>query len=634
MPVKKSNSSPAVRAQALLASRKKTSEGSTKKTKEEMVRMVETGELVEWMISDLKKHGVNDRREPLIFYRLFTEGVSLIGDLRVGAVWTTGISQASKTAANSAVCAWLSQRAHLTTAWTWPLAESVDRFQPMQHKPLLEHLAFDVSKAKVTKNSNTSNRLFDVGLGRAIYHSLGKGSAVINADAATVGAASASYTSDCVWAEECSQVKQSLLAPLLSRVEKSISPVLPFRALSTRGSSGGIELSIATHAEYQFSPHCVCNHCNTEIELHPFGTILKPVQVVNPVSGELEEQYLSNTGNIIDWHKDEDGNPYIGCSNCGKELDDTVRMDCYFKCTKSGLTVPQFIEQVLIPEWQTRRIQISLDFTAPSRQKKGRLAARAIIEEGINPANLSDFLEQRLGVDSGKIGGSISQENIDSAFARYPLVVPDSDSVRLIGIDQGRNAWWCSVMDFKIPRNATDVNEIWNNIRGNLLFCKGIPVNELHSVLQEYKVVGGALDSKPSIIFAHQTREDTGLVMAEQFANVSISDDIRPGTIKDAGMEFPVWKFRTSKPGRSVLDSFIAGRIGIHPDLKQYNDLRPDSFAKHLRSVSWDTELATIKKASDGNDDLFFSLVFCYLALQVYLIDPQEVLIQSWSWWE
>jgi hypothetical protein len=393
-------------------------------------------------------------------------------------------------------------------------------------------------------------------------------------------------------------------------------------------------LSIATHAEFQFSPHCVCNHCNTEIELHPFGTILKPVESVNPVSGELESLYLSNTGNIIDWHKDEDGNPYIGCSNCGKELDDTVRMDCYFKCTKSGLTVPEFIEKVLIPEWQTRRIQISLDFTAPSRQKKGRLAARAIIEEGINPANLSDFLEQRLGVDSGKIGGSIAQENIDSAFARYPLVVPESDSIRLIGIDQGRNAWFCSVMDFKIPRNAADVNDIWNNIRGNLLFCKGIPVTDLHSVLQEYKVVGGALDSKPSIIFAHQTREETGLVMAEQFANVSISDDLRPGVIKDAGMEFPVWKFRTSKPGRAVLDSFIAGRIGIHPDLQQYNDLRPDSFSKHLRSISWDAELATIKKASDGNDDLFFSLVFCYLALQVYLIDPSEILMQSWSWWK
>jgi hypothetical protein len=548
-------------------------------------------------------------------------------------VWTTGISQASKTAANSAVNAWLTQRAGLTCAWTWPLAESVDRFQPMQHKPLLEHLAFDVSKAKVTKNSNTSNRLFDVGLGRAIYHSLGKGSAVLNADAATVGAASASYTADCVWAEECSQVKQSLLAPLLSRVEKSVSPVLPFRACSTRGSGGGVELSIATHAEFQFSPHCVCNHCNTEIELHPFGTILKPVQVINPVSGELEEQYLSNTGNIIDWHKDEDGNPFIGCSNCGEELDDTVRMDCYFKCTKSGLTVSQFVEQVLIPEWQTRRIQISLDFTAPSRQKKGRLAARAIIEEGINPSNLSDFLEQRLGVDSGKIGGCITQENINSAFERYPLVVPDSDSIRILGLDQGRSAWHTSILEFKIPRNYKDISEVWNNIRGNLLFCKGIPVTDLHSVMQEYKVQAGILDAKPSIIFANQTREETGLILGEQFANTSINDDCKKGVIRDAGCEFPVWKFRTSKPARALLDAFIAGRIGIHPDLQEYNDLRPDSFARHLRSVSWDSELATLKKASDGHDDLAFSLIFAYLGLMIYLEDPSEILMQSWNWW-
>ena len=633
MPIKRSNQSPAMKAQALIASRKQAITSNKKRTREELVKMVASGELVDEMIVDLKKNGINDQGNPLIFYRLFEQGLRLVGDLRIGGVWTTGVSQQSKSCVNISVNAWLSQRAGLTTAFVWPLADQVDKFMPLQHRRVLEHFAFNVSKAKVTKSSSTSNRLFDVGIGTSIFHSLGKGSAVINADAATVGSASASYTSSVVFVDECSQVKQTLVAPLISRVEKSVSPVLPLRASSTKGSGGGIELSIATHAEFQFSPHCVCNHCNTEIELHPFGTILKSVESVNPVSGELEDLYLSNTGNIIDWHKDEDGNPFIGCSNCGKELDDTVRMDCYFKCTKSGLTVPEFIEKILVPQWQTRRIQISLDFTAPSRQKKGRLAARAIIEEGINPSNLSDFLEQRLGVDSGKIGGCITQENINSAFARYPLVVPESDSIRILGLDQGRSAWHTSILEFKIPRNYSDISEVWNNIRGNLLFCKGIPVTDLHSVMQEYKVQAGILDAKPSIIFANQTREETGLILGEQFANTSINDDCKKGIIRDAGCEFPVWKFRTSKPARQVLDSFISGRISIHPDLQEYNDLRPDSLARHLRAVSWDAELATIKKASDGHDDLFFSLIFAYLGLMIYLQEPSEILMQSWSWW-
>ena len=159
------------------------------------------------------------------------------------------------------------------------------------------------------------------------------------------------------------------------------------------------------------------------------------------------------------------------------------------------------------------------------------------------------------------------------------------------------------------------------------------PVTELSSIISKYKVQGGCIDAKPGIMTAHNIRQETGLVLGEQFANSSISDDIRQGIIKDGGLEFPVIKFRTSKPGRAVMDAFIAGRTGIHPDLQEFNDLRPDSFARHLRSISWCADTATIKKSPDGRDDLFFSLVFAFLAYQIYLQEPSEILMQSWSWW-
>ena len=631
MPIKRSNQSPAMKAQALLASRKKSSSSSKRRTHDELAAMVADGSLVTEMIEDLKVNGVNDQGLKLRFFPLFVDALTLISDLRIGCCFTTGISQHGKTCSNSAVNAWLSQRAGLTSAWAFPLDSSVDRFVPQQHRNILEHLALKVSQARVTKNSSTSNRLYDVGIGRSIFHAVSKGSAVQNADNAEVGSASASYTSSVVFLEEASQVNQKLLAPLISRVEKSVSPVSPMRYLGTRGGGSGIELSIAQNSQYDFVPHCVCNHCNTETHLEPFGTIIAPHTVTNPITGELEEKYLSNTGNIVNWYKAEDGSPIIVCNNCKQELDDTVRMNCYFKDIKSGLNVREFVKQVVEPEWMTRRLQISIDFTAASRQKSGRLIARSIIEESFAPSNILDFLQQRVGITSQSLGGSISQENINSAFCRYPLVL--HKPVTLVGIDQGRNFAYCSVLQFRHDETITDPNELWANIRCNLLFCKGIPITDLPGILTQYGVQGGCVDAKPGIMYAHTLREETGVVLGEQFHNTSISDDLRKGVIKDNGLEFPVWKFRTSKPGRAAMDSFIAGRVGIHPDLQEFNDLRPDSFARHLRSISWCADTATIKKSPDGRDDLFFSLVFAFLAYQIYLQEPSEILMQSWSWW-
>jgi hypothetical protein len=631
MPIKRSNQSPASKAKAILASRQKSVRANKKRSHEELVSMVADGSLVTELIEDLRVNGINDQRLPLKFFRLFEDALSLVGDLRIGAVYSTGVAQFSKTQTNSAVNAWFGQRCGLTCGWAWPQDSSIDRFMGPQHRPLLEHLAIDVSKAKVTKSSSTSNRLYDVGIGRNIFLSVSKGSAVQNADNAEVGAASASFTASVVFIEEASQINQKLIAPLISRVEKSVSPVAPLRILGTKGGGSGIELSIAQNAQYQFVPHCKCNNCELETHLEPFGTIIKSHKVTNPTTGEVEEKFLSSTGNIQDWFKAEDGSPIIVCSHCQQELDDDTRTNCYFKDAKSGLDVPQFIKQVVEQEWLNRRIQVSIDFTAASRQKAGRLIARSIIEESFAPSNILDFLQQRVGVTSQSLGGSISQENINGAFARYPLVL--HKPVTLVGIDQGRASAFCSVVQFRHDENITDPNELWANIRCNLLFCKGIPITDLPGILIQYGVEGGCVDAKPGIMYAHQLREETGVVLGEQFANVSISDDLRKGVIKDNGLEFPVWKFRTSKPGRACMDAFIAGRIGIHPDLEEFNDLRPDSFARHLRSISWCNDTATIKKAADSRDDLFFSLMFAFLAYSIYIQDPQEILIQSWNWW-
>jgi hypothetical protein len=629
MPIKKAKVSASRLASSLLAAREQKALDT--RDIEDTRRKVYDGTLVDEMVADLKKNGVNDQKQPLIFYRLFEEGFYLVGDLRIGVVYSTGIAQASKSALNSAVSCWLGQRANLTVAWAWPLADSVDKFQPMQHRPILDHLALKVSKAKVTKSSNTSNRLYDVGLGRNIYHSVSKGSAVQNADNAEVGAASASYTASVVFAEEASQTQQSNISPLISRVEKSISPMQPLRYLGTRGSGAGIEMSIAQNAEFVFVPHCVCNNCNQEVRLETLGTILKSQKVINDITKELEDKFLSPTGNILDWAKDEQGDPIIGCSHCGKELDDVIRQDAYFKCIKTGLTVWEFRKQILEKEWDRRRIQVAIDFTAPARQKPGRLVARSIIDEGINPSNLRDFLQQRVGISSEALGGAISQDHIDGAFARYPLVL--DKAVRLIGIDQGRKALYTSIIEFRHPENTSDVQYIWNNLRGNVLFCGGITLDELSPLMDTYKVDGGAMDAKPSIIFAHQTRELTGIQMGEQFATNSINDDLRKGIIKDCGLEFDVWKFRTSKPARAMFDAYISGRMSVHPSLQKSNNLQPDSMARHLRAVSWNEDIADIKKANDGLDHLAFSQIFAFLAYNLYLVDPSEVLINSWNWW-
>jgi hypothetical protein len=534
------------------------------------------------------------------------------------------------TAANSAVSCWYGQSG-MVSAWSWPQASSLDTNMPTQHKPILEHWALKIRKARITRNSSTSNRLYDVGVGRNIFLSLGKGSVVQNADQAEVGAASASFTCDVIFAEEASQVRQSLVAPLVSRVEQSLSPVQPLRSLSTPANGSGIELTIKQNAEYEFYPSCDCSTCGKTVILNPLGTVLKHRMVVSDITGELEKKYFSPTGNILDWWKTDDGEPYIACNHCGSELDDAVRMNAKFRCIRTGIDIPTLLKDVVGPLWLKKKIKVALWASSPSRQKAGRLVARDIIDEGKNPSSVRDFVQQRLGIPSTELASNITQENIDSAFARYPLV--RGKPVRLIGIDQGRQNWFISVIEFRHDEEEQNPQTVWANLRANVLFCDSVPASELPQIIETYKVEGGALDSKPSIVFAHQTRELTGLVMAEQFSTNSINDDLRKGIIKDAGLEFDVWKFKTAKIGRAVFDAFIAGRISLHPSLQKGNDLRPDSMTRHLRSVGWDDETAEITKATDKRDDLFFSMVFAFLAYNLYLVDPSEVLINSWNWW-
>ena len=585
-----------------------------------------SGELAPKMIKWLKVNGLTESRQPIRWSRCFEEFLLLQADLRIAEVYTTGAAQLQKTITNALVNSYLSQVLGLRTAWAFPKEKLVDVNVPRQHSKILDHFTA-IQGVKRKNTHSTSNRLYDVGIGSSSFFGIVSGD---SSGGAAAGANIVSFTADVAFVEEASQVKQALISPLISRVEQSISPQQPLRNLGTPGSGTGIELAIE-EAEYYFWPHLMCPHCGEEVLLDPRGCLLKPHTEVNK-QGLPETRYLSRLGTAVDWLTDADGKPIFGCSHCQGILSQEVRSTSYLRCIKTGFDVPTFLSTVVPERWEKTRLKVALCCSPLIRDKPTHIVAATIIEKLFDPETAADVCQQQLGLPFTATSSSITETQwITACKSKKPPKSTHPDSVKVLGIDQGRADWYGVTATFHYNYELESSENLKHFIiEINDFYCDNS--KKILEAASEFGTEVGLIDNEPSIYLGAEVCQEWGYHMADQQPRQL--DDYKIGESRDAGIKYPCWKIRDPKFGFLILEAFMEGRV-VMPErfLASLTDRTIKSPAKHLRSVSWDSGTAQIIKAADDIDHLFFALLFAVAGFAIFLDHPGKMLaVSDLSW--
>jgi hypothetical protein len=260
------------------------------------------------------------------------------------------------------------------------------------------------------------------------------------------------------------------------------------------------------------------------------------------------------------------------------------------------------------------------------------VVASNIFENGHDPESAADFCQQQLGLPFTAVTSSITETQWISACnapsvdtTRYP------DSVKVLGVDQGRADWYgvTATFHFNWEKQASE------NERDFLLHIDSCLCDTAEAVVKyaaDWGAEVGLLDNEPSIYLGAELCSRFGYHMADQ--QKSQKDDFRLGEVRDAGTIYPCWKIRDPKYGFMVLEAFREGRVILPSHFLHYlTDRSIKSPAKHLRSVRWDSGSAEIIKAADDIDHLFFALLFATAGFGIYLNEPGTMACDlSYDW--
>lgn len=533
------------------------------------------------------------------------------------------------TAASAQMNAWMSQRAGVRTLWAFPKARMMELLVPKQHRSLLTNWAKVSGITKFTRNMLQSNSQFDVGIAAATFTHVNSNE---GGSGAAAGTSVVAVTADVVFAEEASQSSHTDILPLYRRVDASRVSTRPTRWLGTPSGGGGIEAKIAD-AEYEFWPHAECQCCGQMASLHPLGALLTSKQE-RAEDGTLITKWAHEDGTPVGWfcydQEDPINTAFVGCVHCGNEIPDRARYEATFICIKTGVSVETFLSRVVPDVWREKQLEVGLWVGALSRPRAG--IAQEILAE-MNPEGITDWYQQRLGIPSSAMANSISTESLIQACQRTPYKAKeDEKTVRMLGIDQGRQHWYGAVVEFiynaKLPPEA-----MYATARRNIIYLDSFPSFSTPELIQEWQVNGGLIDNEPSISSAAVVARHTGLSLADQ--QPKLKDDYTRKVIMDGGERFDCLSIKYKKYARYIFQLFASGRISVNNEYLRFASgavKHPADVFKHLTRVEWDSETGDIIRAKDKVDDLFFALMFAEAAFGIYTIDPGAVSCSSYSW--
>jgi hypothetical protein len=589
------------------------------------VQSVIDGSLPDLFIDDMRQYSKTEFGGDIRWSPALYEILQLLSDFRVDEVYTSGIAQYSKTFSHSQLCSWLSQRANIRTLWAFPSQTTMLKLQPQQHAPIL-NLWTKANKIKPSQSTGKQNvTTYSVGAGVANYSFNKVGSAA----GAAAGSSAVAVTADVLFVEERSQWQPAGSDKVFHRrIDNGILREInkfPIRVLGTPGSGAGIEKDIKD-AKHNFWPYAKCPHCEDTITLTPLGCLFKKVVTKNK-DNSLIERYFDETGLPLDWHHKDPDDPvrsaYFGCSSCGELLPDDLRQKAKFHDINTGMTLDEFLTSYVPSVWREETLTVGIWGGLLFRDQPGTKLAPAVVGGAQDVTGMADYLQQRCGIPGDVIGGSITRENIKSAIERedfYPT--EDETSVTLIGIDQGRSAWYAAVVEFIYNENLPP-SLAMKTVRRNIKAFRILKEDEVPALMEEWGPVAGLIDNEPSISSASALADDLGLCLGNQ--QKKQKDEYKFSHVLDGGNEYECYQIRYNKYVWSLMVAFVHGQVTIPDEYEHHLEFNtPKSIVRHLTAVEWDNTNACVVKKQDEPDDLFFALMFAEASFALYLQDPEN----------
>lgn len=597
-----------------------------------------------YFVERVQKYGYNDRRKKITLHKWYEEYLELIGDLTVHEVYTTGCAQAGKTAGHTLLAVHLIDSG-ISILWSYAQQGSQQRAVPLQFYPVVEEwLIASGTKPKGAQNST----LYQIGDANALFTYVSTSKAALNTKdgGAAAGSAVVSVTADVLFREEKSQYPIGTGDPLLRRIDASIVPTKPIRDLGTHGSGSGIEVDIAK-CKYYFYPHFRCGKCDRVSPLDPKGCLLKPIKYADSLGREISS-HLSQTGRPVAWHCTEENNQvesaYFGCPHCGAEIPDSDRLNAWYQCLNTNITLRNYLDSSdRLNERSRQKVGISI---SPLLRQTDHSLAVEIVQLGLETANTEDWQQQVLGHPSVIYGNRITIEFIKAAlYAPKPDRKPD---YIVAGIDQGRGEDWLMIVGIYLPettdnpshkridkeegfeRHGYKVDEMTDIIRFEksrrvILFGGDVMRSQIPDLLEEYEVNYGLMDNEPTREKAMEIcrNSDGVLQMANQIGG--LKDAVRKVTVEDGGESEECWNIRNEKFIQAVVDGFLTAADDGSPlyrlpaNWEQWLGKNTErSPIRHL-CAPYRNPVKGWQRAKDGIDDLFFALVFAEAAFYLHL---------------
>jgi len=525
----------------------------------------------------IKRYGVTETNEPINWSKWLEQQIRLTADNRLRHVITTGASQISKSLGNYLVAIDDLVNGQINIAWVYASRSSMQNQQPSQFQAMIggwlerQKNNYSISRDAITRYK----------IGRAIANFTYANSVNESKQGgAAEGKEQNSFQASKLYLEEKSSHGNCDLTP---RLGASILISKPIRELGTPGNGTGIEKSVR-EALHNFVPGIKCPYCKKKSRLHPLGNLFKK----DPIS----KQYFDARGHIIDYYKDESGEPTIVCNHCLEDIYQAVTEtdDIELYSEQSGESVDEFLDRL------GDRIffdSIAIYLSPLLRCPSDPFRVKDLVKEGLNPESVLIFHQNKLGIESKFTLNGVSFEDLEKAYqAPWKLNKPK----RFVGIDQGTEHHY--LIDLEV---FDDVVNIKNAI--------AIKETEINTYLKFHKIDFAIIDNEPGRMSANKLANASNgkLAIADQRDIMTDYSEIK---VEYGGEQLDCYAINNTLYHEKVIYDFVEEkvRISCNPHAK---------FNKHITAVKRDLSTGKFIRPADHDDDFFYAYLFARSAIDI-----------------
>jgi len=551
----------------------------------------------------------------------------LAAELRVGDFYLSGVCQIGKSVFFYWLMCYLLANLKLDIAYVFDSEPNKDAASDEKLFPISRKW-FERTNTQLSKEGSRNKTLYQLE-GANLHLKYAK---TQSKGAARAGSGLVAFTADCAIADEASQYPLGIIDVIRKRLTRSRIPTQPLRILGTPGNGTGVE-SFIRKADYEFYPHTVCNGCGKTIALHPKGCLLKPIST-DEAGNNI---YLTLSGRPEKWHhhnpEDPVGTAYFGCPHCGTEITKQQRVNCYFQCLKTGLTLRELLDAIASGgiNWWQKRISIGV-WLSPLQQISDQNIASLKIDEGLKTGDTIDWQQQSLGFPSEATDLRLSLQVVEHCIGLPVPVSVLSDTCILAGIDEGRGNHFLDITRYHLPpdwrsRSEEAINSLLDEAVREVLFSGAVTEYNLADLWLKYGVQAGLIDCDPERCNAAQwCCELPGLELAQRQDRQQ--NDYVKTTVQHGGVEYPVWKLRSPSFLTKVNHGFRVTAWDGMPlcRLPQEWDYWRGAMAeaensplRHLTAMSFDGENGKWIRPKDHLDDIYFARHFCEAAFAIFV---------------